>query len=246
MRRRLRLRPPVLTGRLAMRRRVVPGPLRWLLWAVVLACLVAAGLWTQQLWQQRTHMQQELEQLRWQVQEAQTQQALASNAPPPPAPKPEPEPGPTPDQLIQQSTIDSLAAQVRALQGENGRLKDELGFYENLLPAPGDGGIAIRNMTLARADDEHLAWQMLLMRPKRDAGVFKGELEWRITGLLEGKPWSAPAPKRRQSLELGRYLRLEGRLKIPKGLKAIRVTALVWEGKQERARHALALAQDKE
>lgn len=230
MRRRLRQRPLTLTSRFAMRRRSLSWPMRLLLAALVLAAAFAAAHWGRQAWEQYQAMQRELEQLQWQVQAQQTQEALAREL------------AAAPEQVSKEAAIESLSAQVRSLQAENARLKEDLGFYENLLPASDNGEMSIRNMVVAREGEEQLAWQMLLMRPRRDAGEFKGELEWRVRGQLAGKAWNAPPL--RQSLTLGRYLRLEGQLKIPKGLSAVQVTALVFEGKQERARHALTLEQD--
>lgn len=142
--------------------------------------------------------------------------------------------------VINEVTLDALQEQVKELQRENQHLKNELSFYENLLPADDKSGLSIRSFNAQRRVDEVLSWQILLMQLKRGASAFKGELEWQISGTLDGKAWRLPAKERRQSIELGTYQRLEGQLRIPAQLQLNAITVVVWEGKQERARQSIA------
>lgn len=142
--------------------------------------------------------------------------------------------------VINEVTLDALREQVKELQRDNQYLKNELSFYENLLPADDKSGLSIRSFNAQRRVDEVLSWQILLMQLKRDASAFKGELEWQISGTLDGKAWRLPANERRQSIELGTYQRIEGQLRIPAQLQLNALTVVVWEGKQERARQSIA------
>lgn len=148
--------------------------------------------------------------------------------------------------LVDEATQQALRQQVKELQLENQHLKNELSFYENLLPADDKSGLSIRGFTAERRGDDALGWQLLLMQLKRDAGTFKGELEWLIVGELDGKPWRLPANQRRQAIDMQSYQRLEGRLRIPAQLQLSSVTVVVWQGKNERARQSIAFDNDPE
>lgn len=149
-------------------------------------------------------------------------------------------------ELMNEATLDALSQQVKELQLENQQLKNQLSFYENLLPAEGKAGLSIRGFNAQRQAGNELVWQILLMQLKRDASGFKGELEWQVSGTLDGKAWRLPANERRQSIELEAYQRLEGRLRIPERLQLSSLTVVVWEGKQERARQSIAFDTDTE
>lgn len=148
--------------------------------------------------------------------------------------------------LVDEATQQALRQQVKELQLENQHLKNELSFYENLLPADDKSGLSIRGFTAERRGGDTLSWQLLLMQLKRDAGSFKGELEWLIVGELDGKPWRLPANERRQAIDMQSYQRLEGHLRIPVHLQLSSVTVVVWQGKNERARQSIAFDTDPE
>ncbi|RMX07647.1 hypothetical protein D8I35_00410 [Corticibacter populi] len=143
--------------------------------------------------------------------------------------------------MVDHTTSELLAQQVRDLQAENQRLRDDLGFYENLLPANGNGTIAIRSLQAERRTPTELSWQLLVMQPRRDAGTFKGRLEWEVRGQKDGEPWSLPTGKAQQALEFSRYQRIEGQLSVPADVQISSVTARVFEGRQERSSQTIEL-----
>ncbi|THJ36501.1 hypothetical protein E8K88_00960 [Lampropedia aestuarii] len=265
---------PVNRRRLVVRR-FLPRPLRWLLIVLLLALLVLAGLasrWgitmverfgkQEQAQAQLARLQQDMlvlqQQLQAQSAEPHERQEPATES------KELAEPLPLASladglaasrqdlevvdalALVDEATQQALRQQVKELQLENQHLKNELRFYENLLPADDKGDFSIRGFTAERRSEEALNWQLLLMQLKRDAGTFKGELEWLIVGELDGKPWRLPANERRQAIDMQSYLRLEGQLRIPAQLQLGSVTVVVWQDKRERARQSIAFDTDPE
>ncbi|MDO4724900.1 MAG: hypothetical protein Q4A97_09075 [Comamonadaceae bacterium] len=265
----MRLRPfprriPAASRRLAPRR-LLPWPLRLLLLAALLALLYGGLRWGQELlarWREQAVAQQQLQRLRQDMQALQRQlqsQAQATQAAVGSALAGQPGDGAAapstqedvgsqalPDalRLASEATIAQLQQRIEQLQAENQRLRDDLGFYENLLPAGEGGALSIRSLDAQRSGDgQQLHWQILLMQPRRDAVPFNGQLHWQIDAQQGGKPWKLPPAQRQQALQFGRYQRLEGHWQLPSDVQVRSVTAIVREGGQERARQTLRLGQ---
>ncbi|RMX15369.1 hypothetical protein EBQ34_06610 [Vandammella animalimorsus] len=268
----MRLRPfarriPAASRRLAPRR-LLPWPLRLLLLAALLVLFYGGLRWGQELlarWREQAVAQQQLQRLRQDMQALQRQlqsQAQSTQAVMGPAavaqqgdgkaqPPTEDDDGqqPLPDalHLAHAATIAQLQQHIEQLQAENQRLRDDLGFYENLLPAGEGGALSIRSLNVQRSGDgQQLHWQILLMQPRRDAAPFNGQLHWQIDAQQGGKPWRLPPAQRQQALQFGRYQRLEGHWQVPADVKVRSVTAIIregGEGGQERARQTVRLGQ---
>ncbi|PAT38657.1 DUF6776 family protein [Vandammella animalimorsus] len=268
----MRLRPfprriPAASRRLTPRR-LLPWPLRLLLLAALLVLLYGGLRWGQELlarWREQAVAQQQLQRLRQDMLALQRQlqnQAQATQAAmgpavaaqqgdgkarPPTETETEDDAGqqPLPDalRLAHAATIAQLQQHIEQLQAENQRLRDDLGFYENLLPAGEGGALSIRSLEAQRSGDgQQLHWQILLMQPRRDAAPFNGQLHWQIDAQQGGKPWGLPPAQRQQALQFGRYQRLEGHWQVPADVKVRSITAIVREGGQERARQTVRLA----
>lgn len=264
----MRLRPfsrriPAASRRLAPRR-LLPWPLRLLMLVALLMLLYGGMRWGQELlarWREQAEAQQQLQRLRQDMQALQQQlqrqaqtttqvvigpaaaQRQGDGAAPPSI-----EEGsgkqPLPDalRLAHAATVAQLQQHIEQLQAENQRLRDDLGFYENLLPAGEGGALSIRSLDAQRSDDDQqLHWQILLMQPRRDAVPFNGQLHWQIDAQQGGKPWRLPPAQRQQALQFDRYQRLEGYWQVPAAVQVRSITAIVREGGQERARQTVRL-----
>ena len=147
--------------------------------------------------------------------------------------------------LANESTIEALGRQVRELQAENQSLRDDLGFYENLLPVDGSGAVAIRSMQVDKSvlspQAAALKWQVLVMQPRRDAVTFTGKLEVFVTGTQNGKEWHSAQSSHEESMEFSRFLRVEGVLSIPMNVQVQSVTARVRSGSTVLAQQAVVL-----
>jgi hypothetical protein len=223
LRRRLRIRAPRVVVRKAL-----PWPLQWLILAVVLGFCGAVGLWAFEFGRSIAGMdaqsRAELEKLRVQISELQktySEQLSASMVS---------------EGLLktEKATVDALTAQVRQLEATNQRLREDLGFFERLMPAGEVQGLAIRGIQVDKVSDLQWRWQLLVMQATRNARTFKGRVELVFTGLNNGKPWSLTYPKGGQPLEFVQYRRLEGLIDVPNTVVVKTVTARLIEGQTVR------------
>jgi hypothetical protein len=210
LRRRLSISAPRMTVRSHM-----PWPLRWALGAVVLGFSGALALWAFEfgkgiagLDHESRQAAAELAQIRLQLAEARTDrehaQSIANAA----------------DSLLkaEKAAQAQLTEQVKALEMENQALKDDLGFFERLLPAAGEG-LSVRGLQADVPTAGQLRFQMLVMQQGgRAQPDFRGQYEVLASGLLDGKPWSPTAPLVAKPFQVKQYQRVEGMLQTPTGV----------------------------
>ena len=70
-----------------------------------------------------------------------------------------------------------MAAQIRQLESDNLLLRDDLGFFEKLLPAGGADGVSIRSLQAELLSNTQLKWQVLVIQPVKGAPDFNGKLD---------------------------------------------------------------------
>ena len=136
---------------------------------------------------------------------------------------------------------EKMAAQIRQLETDNRLLRDDLGFFEKLLPAGGVETATIRGLQAETLSDLQIKWQVLVIQSVRDAPVFNGKLELTFSGTLAGKPWTTGLPGGAQPLQFKQYRRVEGVLDLPPLAVVKTVTAKVVEGTVVRSVHTVKL-----
>jgi hypothetical protein len=136
---------------------------------------------------------------------------------------------------------DKLIEQVRQLQAEIQSLRNDLGFFEKLIPSSGVEGVAIRGLQAELQNGKNLKWQVLVIQASKNALEFNGGLELTFSGTLNGKPWSATLPSGAQPLKIKQYGRLEGVFEVPMQVQVKGVLAKVFEGSSVRATQILKL-----
>lgn len=213
----------------------MPWPLRWVMAAVVLGFCGAVGLWAFELGKDLAGLdgnaKEELAQLRADVgrlrQERDRAQSVRN----------------TSDSLItaERSAQERLAAQVRQLEAENRALRDDLGFFEKLMPVGGNETLAIRALQAELLGGSQLRWQVLVIQSVRNAPEFRGKLQLTLVGTLEGKPWTMDLPGGAQDLRFRQYRRLEGMVDLPEQAVVQNVSAKVVEGTATRAVQSIRL-----
>jgi len=124
---------------------------------------------------------------------------------------------------------------IKRLEAENRELRDNLGFFEKLLPTAATDGVVIRGLQAELLAGSQLKWQVLIMQPAARATEFTGRLEITVDGLQNGKPWTTVLPGGLQALQLRQYRRLEGLIDVPAQTVVKTVTAKVFEGNNIRA-----------
>jgi chorismate mutase len=217
IRRRLSISAPTMAVRSHL-----PWPLRWLM----LGFSASLGLWAFEFGRDVAGLKHEggesrqvLEQVRQQLEEARhdrdAAQAVSNSA----------------DSLLkaERVTQQRLAEQVKALEAENLALKDDLGFFERLLPAAGDG-LSVRGLQVDASGAGQLRFQLLVMQQGgRTQPEFKGKVELLLSGLREGKPWVDTAAAFQQPLVFKQYRRVDGLLTVPANVVVKQVQVRVVE-----------------
>ena len=237
LRRRLTISAPRMSVRSA-----TPWPLRWALVAIVLGFCAAIGLWafefgkdiagidvghTEELAQLRTELGALRQQLTALKDERDKAMSVAN----------------TSSTLLtaEKAAQERLSALNKQLESENRSLRDDLGFFEKLIPTSGAESLAIRGLQADLQDGRQLKWQVLVIQPVKNAPEFNGRLELSFTGLQGGKPWSAPLPGGPQALKFRQYGRLEGVFELPPQTVVKGISAKVMEGTVTKAIQAIKL-----
>jgi len=224
--RRLTVSAPRMAVRSAM-----PWPLRWLGLAIVFGFCAALGLWAFEFGKDIAGLdrgsKEELQQARAElaalqaelvtIKAARDQAQSVAN---------------TVDTLLTTEKVaqETLLAQNKQLQAENRSLRDDLGFFEKLIPASGGGGIAIRGLQAEVRNGREIKWQVLVMQASKNAPEFSGQLALSFSGVLNGKPWLATLPGGAQAFKLKQYGRMEGVFELPAQVVVKGLSAKVLEG----------------
>lgn len=231
LRRRLTISAPRMAVRSAM-----PWPLRWAVVAIVLGFCGAIALWTFELGKSLagldTGAKEELVRLRSEVAKLRDERDQAQSF------------LNTSGSLLtaEKTTQMRLAAQVKALETENRALRDDLGFFEKLIPATGSEGVSIRGLQAeVLPAGTQLKWQVLVIQPVKNAPEFRGRLELNISGLADGKPWMIQLPDGAVALQFRQYRRVEGIVDLPPQAVVKNVSARVLEGNATRAMQTVSL-----
>ena len=136
---------------------------------------------------------------------------------------------------------DKLMEQVKQLQAENQSLRNDLGFFEKLIPTSGVEGVTIRGLQAELLNGKDIKWQVLVIQASKDASEFTGVLELTFSGVLNGKPWSSTLPTGGHALKIKQYGRLEGVFEVPVQVQVKGVQAKVLEGSAVRATQSVKL-----
>ncbi len=135
-----------------------------------------------------------------------------------------------------------MAAQIKTLEAENRALRNDLGFFEKLIPTSAGERVAIRALQAEVLGASQLKWQVLVIQPVKNAPEFRGKLEMTIAGTLDGKPWMMELPEGgTQLLQFRQYRRIEGMVDLPPQAVVKNVSAKVVEGTATRAVQSIKL-----
>lgn len=141
-----------------------------------------------------------------------------------------------------------LSTQLKSLETENIRLKEDLAFFERLLPVdPKAAGVAIRGITAELLSPTQLQYRLLVMQGGKVTGSFEGNLRLTVSVIQNGRAQVLNFPEGKSSdinnFKLGfrHYQRLEGSLTLPAGAVARSLQATVLEKGQVRAQQSLNL-----
>ena len=146
---------------------------------------------------------------------------------------------------IARSAQSQLAAQVKALEAENNKLKEDLAFFESLLPADkAVGGVAIRRLKANIVGPNLVRYRLVVMQGGKAERDFTGSVQLAVTVMQAGKSAIIVFPETaaRDQTESGkfqlafkRYQRVDGLLTLPNGAEIKSMQARILEKGQLRA-----------
>lgn len=235
LRRRLTVSAPRVSVRSAM-----PWPVRWLILAVFLGLCAAVALWAfefgkslagldasrraelVQLRAELVQMRADMTRLRADAQQNQTVANTSGSL-----------------LLAERSAAEQLTGQIKQLESDNRSLREDLGFFEKLIPADSKNPdeIAIRGLQAAQEADASLRWQVLLIRPTKNAAEFAGQMELVAAGTRDGKPWTQRFAGESQAFKLRQFQRLEGTVRLPAHVVVKTLTVRILHDGRVRASH---------
>ena len=220
-------------------RSTLPWPLRWLTLAVVLGFCAAVGLWAFEFGKDiagvDTDTKDELAKLRAEVVTLRADRDKVQSV------------FNTSGSLLtaEKATQEKLTAQIRQLEAANRALRDDLGFFEKLIPAAANETVAIRGLQAEALGAPELSlqmkWQVLVIQPVKNAPDFNGKLDITFSGTQNGKAWMMSLPGGAQTLQFRQYRRVEGVVDLPPQVVVKSVSAKVLEGSATRAVQAIKL-----
>jgi hypothetical protein len=218
----LRRRLSVSAPRMIVRSRL-PWPFRWAVAAVAFGFSAAIAVWAFEFGKEIAGLdrdaKQELAQLRVEVERLRAENERASSV------------ANTAESLLraERAAQDKLAQTVRQMEAETQSLKADLGFFERLLPASGDG-LLIRGLKAEpAATPGQMRFQLLVMQNGKDVAEFSGRYEVTLAGTLAGRNWTSPPENtQRGPLKVRQYARVDGVIDHPADLavKAMQVRLL--------------------
>lgn len=231
----LRRRLTVSAPRMAVRS-ALPWPFRWILFALVLGFSAAIALWAFEFGKDIAGLDRndkvELVKLREETsklrEERDKAQSVANTAD---------------SQLATEKAMqEALNAQVKKLEGENQSLRDDLGFFQTLMPlANATDTLLVRGLQAEVQGGAQLKWQVLLVQASKNAPEFNGKLELSLSGTENGKPWTMMLPNGLLSVQLRQYRRLEGLIALPPQTVVKTVSVRVLDGNTTRASQTIKI-----
>jgi hypothetical protein len=187
----------------------LPWPLRWIVLALMFGFSAALALWAFEFGKEIAGLEhgakEELAALRSEAALLRADRDRSTSA------------ANTIDSLLraERAAQEKLAEQVKHLEAENLALKNDLGFYERLLPSASRSGPTIRALQGDAPVPGQVRYRLLLMQADRKPPEFSGRYEVSLAGTLDGQPWNFVNPAGPQPVQLKQVLRVEGTVEHP-------------------------------
>jgi uncharacterized FlaG/YvyC family protein len=207
----------------------LPWPIKWVLAAVVLGFCAAIALWAFEFGKDLAGIDQgekeqlaalkiESEKLRSERDKAQSVANVSGS-------------------LIatEKATQEKLVQTVKKLEAENQSLRDDLGFFERLIPSTTSEAIAIRGLQAEVLPSGQLKWQVLVLQSAKNPSEFKGKLDVTLSGFLSGKPWMMSLAGGAQPIDVKQYRRLDGLVDLPAQVQVKSVVVKVMDNSASKA-----------
>lgn len=147
---------------------------------------------------------------------------------------------------IDKSMQKELTEQIGRLTAENNKLKDDLAFFESLMPSANRPvGISLSRFTMEKTGANQASYRILVMQGGKATKEFSGELRFSLTLEQAGKSVMMDYPDAKLG-EAGKlkvafkhYQRLEGVINLPEGAVVKSAQATILEKGELRAKQLI-------
>jgi len=149
---------------------------------------------------------------------------------------------------MEKSAQQQLLGRIKALEGENAALKEEIRLFERLIPAPSEEvAVRVESFRVQQEGDGRFRYRLLLVyQPGKQAPEFRGRLEFVVLFSLSGKEQKLVLPGSGVAgggglVEIRRFLRREGLIELSPGARVKEVEVRVLSGDTLRAKRLAEL-----
>ena len=149
---------------------------------------------------------------------------------------------------IERTAKEELSKQVKTLQAENARLKEDLALFQGLASSGAqDGAVNINRFQVESDGSSVLNYRMLVTVGGQKDRSFSGSLQLVVSGMQQGRsvmltyPSATDARRSAYGLDFRHFQRMEGQLQLPADVVAKSVEARVLQGGQVCARMSASL-----
>jgi cell division protein FtsL len=151
---------------------------------------------------------------------------------------------------VERAAQQELAKQANQLESEANRLRDDLAFFESLLPTKANArGVVIRSFRMqSDGAPEAMRYRLLVQQAGKPERDFVGSVQMQVNIVREGRNFTLqvpdPAvPESRRALELSfrHYQRVEGTFALPDGATARSVVVRIISDGQTRVQQTFQL-----
>jgi hypothetical protein len=146
---------------------------------------------------------------------------------------------------IDRAAQNQLDEQLKTLETENARLKEDLAYFNTLLPATGSSGITIQKLTVEPVAPNQLRYRALVMQGGSGKQRFSGNLQLAVMAQQGNQTTNLVFPNdqspEQDKFKIGfkYYQRLDGMVTLPDGAIVKNVQARILENGQVRAQKAI-------
>ncbi len=89
---------------------------------------------------------------------------------------------------MERATFDDVKKQVKALTGENATLKEDLAFFQTLMPSGGkEGGVTINRFEVTQTQPGEYRYRLLIMQTGTRTKDFQGRLQFAVNVQQDSK-----------------------------------------------------------
>lgn len=157
---------------------------------------------------------------------------------------------------IERATLLRLSRQIKTLEQENTSLREDLAFFEGLMPGAGEGqegksGIRIEHLKIesAASAGEYRYRMLVISNGQGKSNEFKGRLQLLVKVKQDGRESTISIPsgpdvaadKAQYAFETKYFRRLEGTFSVSADISIIGVEARLLEGGEVRAKEFVFL-----